>query len=87
MSKGLKKIPDVEIPKEYNILHLEGYWDRVLEIKQENNTLTLPEVWERIENELKSFGMQRYTTWISFKKSYYTLRLKIAKERRKGYQS
>lgn len=60
-----------EIPEKYRILSIEGYWNRVLEIRQSNNLLTIPNLWEIIEDELSEFGIHRYSTWGAFKDAYY----------------
>lgn len=67
---GLSKIEGQNIPRQYSILEVDGYWDRVLEIKQSNNNLTVLELWQRIELELSEFGLTRYK-FDSFKVMYY----------------
>lgn len=59
------------IPVKYKILNKEGYWIRVLEIKQETNSITIHQLWIKLESELKEFGTYRYSTFDSFKQAYY----------------
>lgn len=69
--RRVENISPSSIPKEYQILSLEGYWERVFEIKQANNDITVNELWKVMEDELRKFGTTRYSSFLSFKRNYY----------------
>ncbi len=56
---------------DYRILNRDGYFNRVDEMKQDNNDLTICNLWEAVENELSRFGVYRYSSYESFKDAYY----------------
>ena len=63
----MKTVKGIEVEDKYRILSIEGYFQRVYEIMQEDDQPTMYEAYMRTEEELEQFGVQRYSTYSSFK--------------------
>lgn len=60
-------------PEDYDcrLFSYEGYWEIVMETKQEDYELTVEQVWKKIEKKLDRIGLGRYKTLSSFTTHYY----------------
>lgn len=65
----MKSVKGIAVKEKYKILSIEGYFARVYEIMQEDDQPTMYEAYLRTEMELETFGVQRYTSYGSFKRS------------------
>lgn len=78
----MKSVKGIEIEDKYKILSIDGYFARVYEIMQEEEQPTMYEAYLRTEAELENYGVQRYISYGSFKRSkhfHYNKETKPAK--------
>ena len=59
-------------PEDYDcrLFSYEGYWEIVMETRQEDYTLTIEQVWKKMEKNLDRIGLGRYKTLTSFTTHY-----------------